>query len=62
VLVVDAHQAHRPDRLVTPVAHVRAWTILHKLVMRALASDDYDTREVGEDFNASHGACWTTHS
>jgi hypothetical protein len=49
-------------RLAELLAHVQAWTILHKLVLRALASDDDDTREVGEDFTASYGAWWTTPS
>jgi hypothetical protein len=47
-------------RLAELLVHVQAWTILHKLVLRALASDDADTREVGEDFTAWHGAWWTT--
>lgn len=49
-------------RLAELLAHIQAWTILHKLVLRALASDDDDTREVGDDFTASHGAWWTAHS
>lgn len=49
-------------RLAELLAHVQAWPVLHKLVLRALASDDPDTREVGDDVTAAHGAWWSEGS
>ena len=45
-------------RLAELLAHIRAWQTLGELCQRALASDDADIREVGEDFTSSYGSLW----
>jgi hypothetical protein len=45
-------------RLAELLSHIRAWHLLGELCQRALASDDTDIREVGEDFTSSYGPLW----
>ncbi len=40
------------------LAHVEAWDLLRQLTKRALASDDPDIREVGDDFTEAYGPLW----
>lgn len=48
----DRHGGEDYRRLAELLHHVRAGELLARLVARAAASDDYDTREVAEDYAA----------
>jgi hypothetical protein len=48
-------------RLAELLAHINAWALLGTLVARAIATDDPDTQEVGQDFLKSHGPMWLSN-
>jgi hypothetical protein len=55
---LDAADDDECRRFAELLAHVEAWDVLRLLTQRALASDDPDTREVGEDFIEWYGPMW----
>ena len=63
-LVVDRLDSADDDeyrRLAELLAHINAWALLGALVARAIATDDPDTQEVGQDFLNSYGPMWLSN-